>query len=152
MDGGSIARFLWWRASQQIEQWESQGEEGLLIWDSRVWEKPERLKSEGLGPVQSSKAKRLTPVKPGDYAPPGRPICVPGLHWIGLLLVGVSLRPGPAMLAAICWWTARGWRGSWSRDEDKQLLERACRSWGRKVLHVFDRGAASRLCLGALHA
>lgn len=56
------------------------------------------------------------------------------------------------MLAAICWWTARGWRGSWSRDEDKKLLERACRSWGRKVLHVFDRGYASSLWLGALYA
>lgn len=146
-----IDRFLWWRASQQIEQWESQGEAGLLIWDSSVWEKPESLKSEGLGPVQSSKAKRLTHIKPGYYSPPGRPICVPGLHWVGLLLVGLSLSQGPAMLAAMCWWTARGWRGSWSRDEDKKLLERASRSWGGQVLHVFDRGYASSLWLGALH-
>jgi len=65
-----------------VEQWEERREEGLLIWDSSVWEKPESLKSEGLGPVQSSKAKRLTHVKP---------ICVPGLHWIGLLLVGSRL-------------------------------------------------------------
>jgi hypothetical protein len=36
----------------RVEQWESQGEEGLLIWASLVWEKPESLKSEGLGPVQ----------------------------------------------------------------------------------------------------
>jgi hypothetical protein len=147
----SIARFLWWRASQQIEQWESQGEEGLLIWDSSVWEKPESLKSEGLGPVQSSTAKRLTHLKPGYYTPPSQPICVPGLHWVGLLLVGLSLTQGPALLAAVCWWTGRGWRGSWSRDEDKRLLERACRSWGRKVLQVFDRGYASSLWLGALH-
>ena len=76
-----IDRFLWWRASQQVERWERQGEEGLLIWDSSVWEKPESLKSEGVGPVQSSKAKRLTHVKPGYYTPPGKPICVPGLHW-----------------------------------------------------------------------
>ena len=47
-----IDRFLWWRASQQVEQWEQRREEGLLIWDSSVWEKPESLKSEGLGPVQ----------------------------------------------------------------------------------------------------
>ena len=145
-----IERFLWWRASQQVEQWEKQGEEGLLIWDSSVWEKPESLKSEGLAPVQSSKAKRLTHLKPGYFTPPGRPICVPGLHWVGLLLVGVSLAQGPAMLAALCWWTTRGWRGSWSRDEDKKLLERACQSWGRKLLHVFDRGYASSLWLGAL--
>jgi hypothetical protein len=147
-----IDRDLGWRASQQIEQWEERREEGLLLWDSSVWEKPESLKSEGLGPVQSSKAKRLTHVKPGYYTSPGRPICVPGLHWIGLLLVGVSLTQGPAMLAALCWWTARGWRGSWSRDEDKKLLERTCHSWGRAVLHVFDRGYASSLWLGALRA
>lgn len=47
-----IDRDLGWRASQQIEQWEERREEGLLIWDSSVWEKPESLKSEGLGPVQ----------------------------------------------------------------------------------------------------
>jgi hypothetical protein len=146
-----IERFLWCRARKPIKQWESQGEEGLLIWDSSMWEKPESLKSEGLGPVQSSKAKRLTHVKPGYYSPPGRPICVPGLHWVGLLLVGLSLIQGPAMLAAVCWWTGRGWRGSWSRDEDKRLLERACSNWGRKVLHAFDRGYASSLWLGALH-
>ena len=117
---GSIDRFLWWRASQQVEQWASQGEEGLLIWDSSVWEKPESLKSEGLGPVQSSKAKRLSHVKPGYYTPPGKPISVPGLHWVGLLLVGLSLSQGPALLAAMGWWTARGWRARWSRAEDKK--------------------------------
>jgi hypothetical protein len=40
-------RFLGWRASQPIEQGQSQGEEGLLIWESSVWEKPESRKSEG---------------------------------------------------------------------------------------------------------
>lgn len=133
-----------------MEQWAERREEGLLLWDSSVWEKPESLKSEGLGPVQSSKAKRLTHIKPGYYTPPGKPICVPGLHWVSLLLVGMSLTQGPAVLAAMCWWTARGWRASWSRDEDKKLLERACTSWGRKLLHVFDRGYASSLWLGAL--
>jgi len=36
----------------RVEQWEERREEGLLLWDSSVWEKPESLKSEGLGPVQ----------------------------------------------------------------------------------------------------
>ncbi len=49
-------------------------------WDGRVWEKPESLKAEGLGPVPSSKAPRLTPLKPGSSTPAGRPICVPGLR------------------------------------------------------------------------
>lgn len=56
-----IEHFLWWRASQQVQQWESQGEEGLLIWDSSVWEKPESLKSEGLGPVQYSQGQTADP-------------------------------------------------------------------------------------------
>ena len=71
---------------------------------------------------------------------------------MGLLLVALSLTQGPALLAAVGWWRARGWRGSGSRDEDKKLLARACCRWGRKVLPVFDRGYASSLWLGALHA
>jgi hypothetical protein len=47
-----IACFLWRRATEQVAQWASQDQEGLLIWDGSVWEKPESLKSEGLGPVQ----------------------------------------------------------------------------------------------------
>jgi hypothetical protein len=93
----------------------------------------------------------LTHVKPGYYTPPGKPICVPGLHWVGLLLVGLSLTQGPAMLAALCWWTGRISRGSWSRAEDKKLLERACQRWGRQLVHVFDRGYPSSLWRGALH-
>src|SRR5579859_393935 len=124
-----IERFLWGRATEQVEQGASQDEEGLVIWDGSVWEKPESLKSEGLEPVQSSKAKRLTHVKPGYYCPPGRPICVPGWHLVGLLLVGRTISQGPALLAVMRWWTARGWRASWARDEDKKLLEMAMKSW-----------------------
>ncbi len=93
----------------------------------------------------------MTHVKPGYYTPPGKPISVPGLHWVGLWLVGVSLRQGPALLATMRWWTARGWRASFARDEDKKLLEMAIKSWGRKVIHVFDRGYAGSLWLGALY-
>lgn len=146
-----IERFLWGRASQQVEQWAGHGEEGLAIWDGSVWEKPESLKSEGLGPVPSSKAKRLTHVKPGYFTPPGRPICVPGLHWVAILVVGRTVSQGPALLAVMRWWTSRGWRASWTRDEDFKLLTMAMASWGRKVLHIFDRGYASSLWLGALH-
>src|ERR1700726_224950 len=38
-----IAHFLWWRASEQVEQWASQQQEGFVIWDGSVWEKPESL-------------------------------------------------------------------------------------------------------------
>src|SRR5216684_2723171 len=69
-----IDEFLLWRADEQIAQWEARGEEGLLIWDATVLEKPESLKAEGLCAVRSSKALRLTHVKKGYYHPPGKPI------------------------------------------------------------------------------
>ena len=61
-----IDAFLLRRADERIVQWEARGEEGLLIWDATVLEKPESLKAEGLCAVRSSKALRLTRVKKGD--------------------------------------------------------------------------------------
>lgn len=95
-----IDEFLLQRADSQIARWEAQGEDGLLIWDATVLEKPESLSAEGLCAVRSSKALRLTRVKKGYYHPPGKPIFVPGLHGIGLLLAGRSDHQGPTMLAA----------------------------------------------------
>src|SRR5438132_13042265 len=43
-----IARFLWQRASQQVEEWTQTGQEGLAIWDESVWEKPGSQQLEGL--------------------------------------------------------------------------------------------------------
>lgn len=40
---------------------------------------------------------------------------------------------------------------SWVRDEECKLLRKVARQWGRVVLHVFDRGYASRVWLGALY-
>jgi len=42
--------------------------------------------------VRSSKAKRLSHIKPGYYNPPTRPIVVPGLHWLAGVLVEQSRR------------------------------------------------------------
>ncbi len=103
-----IARFLWQRANQQLESWTQAGEDGLVIWDESVWEKPESQQAEGLCAVRSSKAKRLTHYKKGFDTPPPKPIFVPGLQWIGLLLIGRSdQRKG--------WHIARGKRGSRER-------------------------------------
>src|SRR6266853_6800618 len=65
-----IEEFLLWRADSQLDRWEAQGEDGLLIWDATVLEKPESLSAEGLCAVRSSKALRLTRVKKGYYHPP----------------------------------------------------------------------------------
>jgi hypothetical protein len=147
-----IARFLWQRASQQLEEWTQAGEEGLVIWDESVWEKPESQQLEGLCAVRSSKAKRLTHYKPGYYSPPQKPICVPGLQWIGLLLIGRSVQQGPPLLAAMRWWSARGAHASFKRDEEAKLLLTCAAQWGRQVVHIFDQGFAGALWLGLLLA
>ncbi len=147
-----IGRFLWQRASQQLAQWTQAGEDGLVIWDESVWEKPESQQLEGLGAVRSSKAKRLTHYKPGYYSPPQKPICVPGLQWIGLLLLGRSEQQGPPLLAAMRWWSSRGPQASFKRDEEAKLLLRCAAQWGRRVVHLFDQGFAGGLWLGLLVA
>jgi len=145
-----IEEFLLWRADEQVKQWEEQGQDGLLIWDSTVLEKPESLHAQGLCAVHSSKARRLTRVKKGYYNPPGKPICVPGLHGIGLLLAGRSASQGPAMLATLRWWTSRGAQASHEKDENCQLLRLTTQRWGRRLLHIFDRGYCGGPWLGAL--
>src|SRR5260370_40875225 len=90
-----------------MESWEAQGEDGLVIWDGTVLEKPESLSAEGLGAVRSSKALRLTRVKKGYYHPPGKPLFVPGLHGIGLLLAGRSGELGHTRRARLRWRAAR---------------------------------------------
>ena len=145
-----IDAFLLRRADEQIAQWEAEGEDGLLIWDGTVLEKPESLKAEGLCAVRSSKAARLTHVKKGYYHPPGAPIFVPGLHGIGLLLAGRANRQGPARLAALRWWTSRGPLASHEKDENCKLLRMASQRWGGSLIHVFDRGYCGSPWLGAL--
>jgi hypothetical protein len=145
-----IDAFLLRRADEQIAQWQAKGEDGLLIWDGTVLEKPESLKGEGLCAVRSSKAARLTHVKKGYYHPPGAPIFVPGLHGIGLLLAGRATRQGPPLLAALRWWTSRGPLASHEKDENCKLLRMASQRWGHSIIHVFDRGYCGKPWLGAL--
>jgi hypothetical protein len=57
-------------------------------------EKAESLSPEGLCPVRSSRAAQLKRIKSGYYNPPaGRPIFVPGMQWIGLLVSGLNGMP-----------------------------------------------------------
>ena len=84
----SLEQFLWWRAEQRLQQVEAQGHDVLVVWDESVLEKPESLALEGLCAVRSSQAARLKHIKPGYYNPPGgRPVFVPGMQWLGLLLL-----------------------------------------------------------------
>lgn len=65
-----LTRFLWRNAQARVEELQRTEGEALLLWDESVLEKPESAKSEGLGAVRSSKAARLTRIKPGFYRPP----------------------------------------------------------------------------------
>jgi hypothetical protein len=136
-----LAEWLWQQADKRVHTLRATGQDVLLIWDGSVLEKPETIKNDDLCAVRSSKARRLKRIRPGFFNPPGgRPICVPGLHWLGLLVVG---RSGAPTVAAMQWWTRRGERTSDQRSQVRQLLNRSVAAWGRAVFHVWDREFAS---------
>jgi len=92
--------------------------------------------------VRSSKAKRLTRIKPGFSHPPSRLLFVPGWQWLGLLLVGRSNQGGPPAVAPMRWWTNRGPHASDRRTEEGELLRQGALRWGQRVCPVWDRGFA----------
>jgi hypothetical protein len=143
-----IEGFLWQRASEQLAQWEAQGYQAIADWESSVLENHESSQLEGLSPVHSSKAARRTRVRKGYYhAPVGR-ICVPGMHWLAAVLVGHYPTQGSPTLVAMRWWSSRGPRASFQRDEQAKLLVEQLAKWERGVIHTFDQGFAGKLWLG----
>lgn len=83
----------------------------LCILDGSVLEKPESIKAEGLSPIRSSKARRLSRPRPklgkGYYrGKPGGPIVVPGYSWVGVLVAGWAspLEHRPLTLGAWHWY------------------------------------------------
>jgi hypothetical protein len=98
-EANGLSLCLWRPATQRLVALESGEETPLLIGDTRVLEKPESLASPDLGAVRSSKAHRLTHLKPGFDHPPTRPLVVPGWRWIGRLLLGLSGASGPPTVA-----------------------------------------------------
>ena len=135
-----IEDFQWAQATQRVEAIEAEGERALVIWDESVLEKPESLKAERLCAVRSSKATRLKRIKPGFFNPPGgRPVCVPGFHWLKILVLG---HKGPPTLAHMRWWTTRGEQKSEKRVEEGEVLDQIDGLWGKEVIHIWDRGFA----------
>ena len=138
--GWIIGRFLWQRASDFIAQQAQMGDTALVLWDESVIEKAESIALEGLCAVRSSQAARLKRIKPGFFNPPGgRPVFVPGMNWMSLLVVGMSGHP---VLAAMKWWTTRGKFATQKRPMAVDLLHRCAYFWKRTVIHVWDRGFA----------
>lgn len=136
---GVIEAFLWRRGDERIQALKAAGEEALVVWDESVLEKAESLELEGLCPVRSTVAHRLKRIKRGFYTPPSGVTFVPGMHWVGLLVIGLR---GSPEVAAMRWWTTRGEVASSKRSEEEKLLIESVRRWGRAVLHVWDRGFA----------
>jgi hypothetical protein len=132
-----LADWLWQQADTRVQTLLAAGDEPLLLWDGSVLEKPESIKSEGLCAVRSSKARRLKRIRPGFFNPPGgRPICVPGLQWLGLLVVGSA---GSPVVVAMQWWTKRGERASDQQTQVRHLLARSVAAWGRHARHITQR-------------
>lgn len=120
----------------------------LLLWDESVQEKTESIKGEGLCAVRSVKAKRQLRIKPGYYDPPTKQaVHVPGFRWVGLVCCGLWGQP---LLARFEWWTSRGKHATSLAQVKLSLLLWARKTFGKAVLHVFDRGYASGQWLGLL--
>ncbi|MDX1413811.1 MAG: transposase [Candidatus Promineifilaceae bacterium] len=114
--------------------------------------KSESLHLDGLSPVRSTKAARLKRIKPGYFNPPGgRPVFVPGWHWLSVILLGMSGRP---TLATMRWWSTQGEQATRKREVEEDLLRDISERWGQKVIHVWDRGFAGTpwLTMAFVHA
>lgn len=136
-----LTTWLWQQADARVQALCTAGQQPLLVWDGSVLEKSETVKNPDLCAVRSSKARRLKRIRPGFFNPPGgRPVCVPGLNWLGLLILG---RSGAPTVAAMRWWTKRGERASDQQTELGSVLTQSVTAWGRTVLHIWDREFAS---------
>lgn len=139
-----IDDYLFNRSCQRISGLLAKGRRPLLLWDDSQVEKHESWMSEGLCSVWSSKAKRLTQMRPGYYRPPKERICVPGFKWTGVFLSCLGSSPSVCQMS---WWTSRG---KYKEDPDNitwRLLDKVHKSKLKGVLHVFDRGYANEKML-----
>ena len=119
---GWIGEWLLEEAEQAVQQWETQGVTPIAAWDGSVLEKHESQQAEGLCPVHSSKAARRTRLRPGYFHPPVGRICVPGLHWLGVVFTSCIPTQGHAVLVAMRFWTTRGGQRRGPRDEETRLI------------------------------
>lgn len=135
-----LREYLWAQADQRVAALRQASERVLAIWDESVLEKPESLALAGLCPVRSAKAARLKRIKPGFFNPPGgRPIMVPGWHWLQVLVLGMQ---GAPVVAHMRWWSSRGAQASDRRSQEQAVLTAVAERWRAQVLHIWDRGFA----------
>lgn len=139
-----IDEFLFTRTKDRVEELLQQGKRALLLWDDSRVEKNESWVCEGLCSVWSSKAKRLTRIRPGFFSPPKQRICVPGFQWTGVFLSHLG---GVPSVCQMSWWTTRG---VFKEDPDNiiwRLLKKINQHLDQPLLHIFDRGYANEKML-----
>lgn len=166
-EASAVETYVLTLGEQQVQAAVAQdpGGRALCILDGSVAEKPESTQAAGLGPVRSSKARRLARPRPrlgpGYYrGAPGPPIVVPGFHWIACLVPGwpqIGVRP-PLTLGAWHWYAhpppageagPAGVPCQSDREAQHTVLERITTAWGvDKLLHVWDRGFSGAPWLG----
>lgn len=139
-----INAFFFNRTVDRIDEMKEKGKRPLLLWDDSRVEKHESWVCEGLCSVLSSKAKRLTRIRPGFFSPPKKRICVPGFQWTGVFLSHLGGIPSVCQMS---WWTTRG---KFKEDPDNiiwRLLDKIKQHFDQPLLHVFDRGYANEKML-----
>lgn len=139
-----IDHFFFQKTLDRVAKLKAQGKRPLLLWDDSCVEKHESWLAEGLCSVFSSKAKRLTRIRPGFFNPPKARICVPGFKWTGVFLSHLG---GVPSVCHMQWWTTRG---KYKEDPDNiifRLLRRIKQHLDEPLLHVLDRGYANEKML-----
>ena len=129
-----IDDFLFANAQKLLEQ--DFNSPPLVLWDESVMEKHESIKLQGLSPIRSSKAKRLTRIKPGYYTPPRGPIFVPGYNCLGALLVHGNQQ----RFIALKHYGSRMSEPKSFVQLRREMFAPIADQWGKQVTHVFDRG------------
>jgi hypothetical protein len=137
-----IDQYLLEEADKEVKKLKKAGKRILCLWDGSVLEKPESSKLEGLCPVVSSKAKRLSRNRKGLVFnfPPKKAITVTGMQWTGALIAGME---GIPKVAIMRWWTTKGDYATKLRAYEEEVLRECLRKWGDLLLYIFDRGYAS---------
>lgn len=139
-----IDDFFFNRTKDRVKNLLEEGKRPLMLWDDSCIEKHESRVSEGLCSVFSSKAKRLTRIRPGFFTPPKGRICVAGYQWTGVFLSNLGGTPSVCQMS---WWTTRG---KFKEDPDNitfNLLRKIHQTIGSSVVHIFDRGYANEKML-----
>jgi hypothetical protein len=164
-----IAQYLLQQGCAQVAAEAAGVPEGraLCILDGSVVEKPESVQADGLTPVRSSKARRLSRPRPkqgpGYYrGRPGPSLVVPGWRWVAVLATGWALPSAQRPLTLGAWhWYAKPLPPDYprrsatagvhqtDREAQRQVLAAVSAAWGAdRLLHVWDRGLSGAGWLG----